>query len=422
MIRAKEMKFDVAVLGAGMIGVCCALHLQAKGKSVVVIDRRAPGLETSFGNAGIIQREAIEPYELPRDLSFLLSSAMNRRVDVRYHASALPQLIGPLSVYYRNSTPQAHAVIARAYESIIALSLETHQQLIQEARATSLQGQPGYLTLFRTEPALDKFFAKADKREQHGIRHRKLDAAAIRALEPAVNGPFIGGVHWLDPIPIKDPGALVQAYARLFEERGGKIALGNTQDLQRVAGSTWQLPVNEGGVIQADRVVVALGPWSVALTRRFGYTPPLFSKRGYHMHYAPKNSRQLNHPAIDAEFGYVVVPMNGGIRLTTGAELALVDAPATPDQLDAAEEIAKRDFPLGDRIDTIPWKGARPCMPDMKPVIGEVPGVEGMWCAFGHGHQGFTLGPVTGELLAAMMTGATPRVDMRPFSPSRAFV
>jgi D-amino-acid dehydrogenase len=416
------MKFDVAVLGAGMIGVCCALHLQARGKSVAIIDRRGPGLETSFGNAGIIQCEAIEPYELPRDLSFLLSHVTNRRVDVRYHPSALLQLLGPLSAYYRNSSPQIHAVIARAYESIIALSLEAHQQLIKDAHVESLQGPPGYLTLFRTEQALDKFFAKADKREQRGVRHRKLDAAAIRGLEPAVTGAFIGGVHWLDPVPIKDPGALVQAYARLFEKRGGKIMLGDAMNLQREAGNPWRLATKDGERIHANDVVVALGPWSTQLTRRFGYTPPLFSKRGYHMHYAPMPAHPLNRPLIDAEYGYVVVPTNRGIRLTTGAELALVDAPATPKQLDAAEAIARKDFPLGDRLDPNPWKGARPCMADMKPVIGAMPEIDGMWCAFGHGHQGFTLGAITGELLADMMTGAIPRVDMQAFSPARAFV
>jgi len=416
------MKFDVAVLGAGMIGVCTALHLQARGKSVVIIDRCGPGLETSFGNAGLIQREAIEPYELPRKLSFLLSGAMNRRIDVRYHASTLLKLLGPLSAYYRNSSPQAHAVIARAYESIIALSLETHQQLIKDAGAESLQGPPGYLTLFRSESELEMCFAKADKREQRGVRHRKLDAAAIRKLEPAVEGSFVGGVHWLDPVPIKDPGALVQAYARLFEARGGRIALGDAMNLQRKTGTLWHLNTNDGETIQSSDVVVALGPWSVALTQRFGYTPPLFPKRGYHMHYARQDSRPLNHPIIDADYGYVVVPMNGGIRLTTGAELALVDSPPTPKQLDAAEIIARKDFPLGARVDAAPWKGARPCMPDMKPVIGAVPGVDNMWCAFGHGHQGFTLGPITGELLTDMMTGTTPRVDMQPFSPARAFV
>lgn len=415
------MKADVVVLGAGMIGVSCALHLQARGKSVVLLDRRGPGLETSFGNAGIIQCEAIEPYGLPRDLSFLLSRAGNRSVDVRYHPSAVLKLLGPLLSYYRNSAPKPHAIAAQAYESIIALALDAHEKLIAESSADALQGGRGYLTLFRSEKELDGFFATADRRAKHGVRHIKLGRAGIHEAEPAIADAFIGGVHWTDPLCIKDPGALVQSYARLFQQRGGKIVVGDASTLQRTNDAQWQVNDADGAAIVARDVVVALGPWSVELTRRFGYTPPLFSKRGYHMHYAPLADRALNHPVIDAENGYVVAPMLAGLRLTTGAELALVDAPPTPRQLDAAEQIATHDFPLGARVDAQPWMGARPCMPDMKPVIGAMPGIGGMWCAFGHGHQGFTLGPATGELLAALMTGAKPRIDMRPFSPARNF-
>ncbi|MDP3190888.1 FAD-dependent oxidoreductase, partial [Rhodoferax sp.] len=119
------MKHEVLVLGAGMVGVGCALHLQALGKSVALVDRRAPGLETSYGNAGIIQREAIAPYALPRDLRFLLSGAANRRVDVRYHARDAARMLGPLRAYHRNSAPAAYRQIAQEYETLIALSLET---------------------------------------------------------------------------------------------------------------------------------------------------------------------------------------------------------------------------------------------------------------------------------------------------------
>src|SRR6185437_12015025 len=132
------MTYDVAVLGAGMVGVSCALHLQAKGKNAVLIDRREAGLETSYGNAGLIQREATEPYELPRRLSFLAGAATNRRLDVRYHFGGLAHMVGPLHAYYRNSAGPKFAAISREYESIIALSLETHARLIQDAKAEAL--------------------------------------------------------------------------------------------------------------------------------------------------------------------------------------------------------------------------------------------------------------------------------------------
>lgn len=416
------MKYDVAVLGAGMIGVSCALHLQAKDKTVALIDRREAGLETSYGNAGLIQREATEPYELRHEFSYLAKVATNRRIDVRYHLGALARIAGPLYAYYRNSAGPAFAAISRAYASIIALSLDTHAQLIKDAKAEALIGSQGYLTLMRSEAELDKIFAKADARVKLGVSHRKLDRAALAKEEPAISRDFIGAVHWTDPVSIKSPGDLVQAYARLFTERSGVFRFGDALSLKRISAEEWQINTADGETISAKEIVIALGPWSVMLTRRFGYTPPMFFKRGYHMHYAPLPGRAVKHWMIDAESGFVICPMKDGLRLTTGAELAPVGAQSTPNQLEQAEKIARRDFPLGERVESQPWVGARPCMPDMKPVIGAVPDTPGLWCAFGHGHQGFTLGPATGELLAAMMTGTKPRIDMAPFAPGRDFV
>jgi D-amino-acid dehydrogenase len=416
---AFSMTHDIIVLGAGMVGVGCALHLQARGLSVALLDRRAPGLETSYGNAGIIQREAIAPYALPRDFGFLLSGATNQRVDVRYHASDAARLLGPLWDYYRNSAPEVYRQISREYETLIALSLDTHTQLMRDAGANDLVAGQGYLMLYRTESELLDFFQVADERAEAGVHHLKLTGADVAREEPSLMGEFAGAVRWTDPVAIRSPGDLVQAYARLFEQRGGAVHLGDATTLRRRDAGGWQVDTAEGATLEAPQVVVALGPWTLELTARFGYTVPMIPKRGYHMHYAPLPGKPLNSTIIDAEYGYVVAPMKDGLRLTTGAELAHADSPRTPTQIDAAEKIARQNFPLGERVDPEPWMGTRPCMPDMKPVFGAVPDVPGMWCAFGHGHQGFTLGPITGELLAAMMTGAAPRVDVGPFSPGR---
>lgn len=413
------MTHDILVLGAGMVGVSCALHLQARGRAVALLDRRAPGLETSHGNAGIIQREAVEPYALPRGLGFLLSALANRRVDVRYHPGAVARLIGPLWSYHRHSAPSRHRAISRGYQTLIARSLETHAPLIEAAGAQALVAGRGYLMVFRSERGLRDSLRNAEERERVGVRHDRLTAADLADAEPSLRGRFVGAVRWTDPLAIRSPGELVQAYARLFVERGGQVHLGDAMTLRRADGSGWQADTAQGPALRAREVVVALGPWTVPLTSRFGYTAPLIPKRGYHMHYACLPERPLNSAVIDAEPGYVVAPMKAGLRLTTGAELAWPEAPRTPGQVDAAERLARQAFPLGDRVDAEPWMGTRPCLPDMKPAFGAVPGVPGMWCAFGHGHQGFTLGPVTGELLAAMMTGDVPQVAVAPFSPSR---
>ena len=137
------------------------------------------------------------------------------------------------------------------------------------------------------------------------------------------------------------------------------------------------------------------------------------------MHYAAQEGARLNQPVLDTEIGYMITPMARGIRLTTGAELAYSDAPATPVQLDAIEPIARETFPLGKRLDERPWLGRRPCTPDMMPIIGPAKRHKDLWFAFGHAHHGLTLGPVTGRMLAEMMTGAKPIANPFPFRVDR---
>jgi D-amino-acid dehydrogenase len=413
------MKHDILVLGAGMVGVSCALHLQARGRSVALLDRRAPGLETSYGNAGIIQREAIEPYALPRSLGFLLSALGNRRIDVRYQAAAMLRLAGPLWRYYLNSGGARYRAISREYETLIARSLDTHAALMEAADAQALVAGRGYLTLFRSTSELRECFLNADQRARAGVHHIKLSGEDVAREEPSLQARFAGGVRWTDPLAIRSPGDLVQAYARLFTARGGAVHLGDAMTLRRTDDGGWQVDTAGGPSLRAAQAVVALGPWTPGLTRRFGYDVPLIPKRGYHRHYTTLPDRVLHSTVIDGDHGYVVAPMKDGLRLTTGAELAWPDAPRTPGQIEAAERAARTTFPLGERVEREAWMGTRPCLPDMKPVFGAVPAVQRLWCAFGHGHQGFTLGPVTGELLAAMMAGDTPRVDVEPFSPAR---
>jgi D-amino-acid dehydrogenase len=150
-----------------------------------------------------------------------------------------------------------------------------------------------------------------------------------------------------------------------------------------------------------------------------GYSIPLSVKRGYHVHLEPRGNAVLNHPTLDSDLGYLLAPMNRGIRLTTGVEFARRDAPPTPVQIERALPRARALFPLGATIDAKPWKGARPCLPDMLPVIGKAPRHAGLWFDFGHQHHGLTLGPVTGRLLAEMMTGETPFADPKPFAVER---
>jgi D-amino-acid dehydrogenase len=216
---------------------------------------------------------------------------------------------------------------------------------------------------------------------------------------------------------VRDPGALVAAYAELFKRMGGTIALGDAGTLSAL-GAGWTINTSEGTVTAAE-VVIALGPWASHATRKLGYRLPLFVKRGYHREYAYRPGGTLGRPVIDKDIGYLLAPMHRGIRLTTGAEFARLDAPRNETQVKGAEVVARKLIELGERLDPEPWMGARPATPDMKPIIGRAPNHSNLWFAFGHAHQGHTLGPVTGRLLAEMMVGETPFIDPKPFAAER---
>ena len=404
------------VLGGGMVGVSTALHLQRRGWSVTLVDRKAPGQETSYGNTGIIQGEAVRPYPMPRDFVSLARIITGRSNDVRYRMASLPQHVEALLRYWWNSAPGRHRKAIVAWARLIAYAIPEHDILIREANADNLIRRAGYRLLHRDPAALELAIATAEEnRREFGVQFRVLNGSELAKAEPLLRDDLPGAIHWLEPWTVSDPGALVSAYADLFQRQGGSIVSGDAATLQQTA-SGWSVHTAEGR-LDASSVVVALGPWSPDLVRKYGYRIPLVRKRGYHMHYQGGSSLDL--PLIDIANGFAMAPMAKGIRVTTGAELTGADAPPTPVQLARAEASARELLHLGTRVDPEPWYGTRPCTPDMLPVLGPSANYRGLWMNFGHGHQGFTLGPATGRLLAELMSGETPSIDASPYDPGR---
>lgn len=412
------MSKSVIVLGAGMVGVSIALHLRQRGWDVVLVDRRGPGEGASFGNAGLIQREAVHPHPFPRRLAEIARIAGNRSVDAVYHAGALPGLAYPLLRYWWQSAPERYETVARAYARLIVTCLDEHMAVAGEAGSAELLRPIGWMRLFNDDAKLEEARKEAEAAHRdYGVGYRMLDGKELAAEEPHLLIQRKGALHWTDPYSVSDPHALTLSYARLFEAKGGRLATGDAASLRR-AGQDWRVETADGPV-EAAQAVIALGAAAGELTRRFGYGPPLFGKRGYHYHFGMQGNAVLNHPLIDEESGFCLVPMRAGIRLTTGAEFARPDAPETPIQLERAEPIARRLLPLAEKVEDKPWMGTRPCTPDMLPIIGRIPGQDTLWGAFGHAHQGLTLGPTTGRLLAEMMDGERPFIDPAPYRAER---
>ena len=412
------MPQSVIVLGAGMVGVSVALHLRRRGHDVLLVDQQQPGEGASFGNGGLIQREAVHPHPFPRDASEILRIARNKSIDAYYHWCALPGLATPLLRYWWNSEPHRYARIAEAYAKLIETCLDEHYAFARDTDAMPLLRPIGWIRMYSDETSFAAALAQAEAgKREHGVNFTAMDSQALVAAEPSLLKPRFGGIHWTDPVSVSDPHALVMSYAQRFLEAGGRFVIGNATSLTR-AGQGWRVQTSDGPA-EAEQVVVALGAFANRVTKPLGYDPPTFGKRGYHRHYKLQGNAVLNRPVLDTESAFLLAPMRAGVRLTTGAEFAGLDEPPTPVQLARAEPVARALLPLGDAVEPEPWMGVRPCTPDMLPIIGKLPGQQGVWCAFGHAHQGFTLGPTTGRMLAEMMDGEKPFIDPEPYRPER---
>ncbi|TCD15019.1 NAD(P)/FAD-dependent oxidoreductase [Oricola cellulosilytica] len=411
-------RHDAIVLGAGIVGISTAINLRKRGLSVALIDRREPGEETSFGNAGIIQREGVHPYLFPRDLRTIVEVALRRRTEANFHWSSLTSTAPFLWRYFRASTSIGGRRTFEANIQLFARCLSAHETLMEEAGSADLVAKRGWIRIFRDDGAMAAAQSQLDDLAELGLDAGYVDLKELGALEPHIEtGRLAGGIHYRDPWTSSDPGALVKSYAELFTSFGGETIKADVSGMSR-RDSGWAV-TGEAGEFQADQMAVTLGPWSKSLLDTVGIRLPMGIKRGYHRHYRPTGNAYLSRPLVDDENGFVLAPMAKGIRLTSGAEFARHGAPKTPIQLERALPLARDLLPIGDSVEDEPWMGARPVFPDMLPVVGPAPGCPGLWLNFGHGHHGFTLGPATGELLAQMMTGEAPFCDPAPYRAER---
>ncbi|MHC1550273.1 NAD(P)/FAD-dependent oxidoreductase [Phyllobacterium sp. K27] len=409
--------FDVMVLGAGVIGISTALYLQQRGKKVVVIDRCEPGRETSYGNAGFIEASAVLPHPFPKGLRNLVRLALNRSNGVRTDYLFLPRILPWLLAYKTASREVGLAKIGPSFRALISASLPCYRELIANAQATDLLVEDGWLELCRTNTELQEADRVADQARGFGVRAHKIAAQELESMEPALIDRFAGAIHWQDTVRISDPGGLIQRFAKHFLSQDGFIAKGDALDLHQ-AGTEWHLTAGDV-CFSAPHVVVALGPWSGTLAKQLGYRIPLIAKRGYHQHFENTSSPPLKHAVYVRDQQCLIVPTVQGVRVLTGVELAPFDAPPAFSQIDKMVQCAQNTVALGKQMETSPWLGARPCLPDMLPVIGPALRHPGLWFAFGHGHYGFTQGPVTGRLIADLITGERPLLPVEPYAADR---
>jgi D-amino-acid dehydrogenase len=409
---------DVAVIGAGIVGVSTALHLQQRGKKVTLLDRREPGEETSFGNAGIIESSSVLPYAFPtiRQLGVILAGrGTAARMDIRHLGKVLPFAFR----LKRHTSLDGRLKTSRALRLLLANCTAEHRALMDQAGAAKYLRQLGWAKIYRTQAGFDADALSRTVMQEYGIAFDVMEPQAFTSvLEPHVSRAFHKAVWLRETATVTNPGALTKAYAALFSAHGGEFRKLDISFLEPLTTGTWRVS-SSGDAIEARNVIVAAGPWSVDLLRPLGYRFPLGIKRGYHRHYKAAQGAALSRPVVDIEKGFLIAPMEQGYRITTGAEFTDRDAPSNSVQLDRALPFARELFPLGEATEPEAWLGSRPCLPDSLPIVGRANRHQGLWLNFGHGHLGLTLGPVSGRILAELMTGERTLCDAAPFRSNR---
>jgi len=412
------MSQRIVVVGAGIVGVSCAAYLRRDGHAVTLLERDAPGDGTSKGNAGALSPGSCVPLAMPGVFGRIPGWLTDPQGPLTIRARYLPRALPWLTRFTLAARPARVAQIADALRALHRPVFECYDPLVRNAGCADLIRRTGTLVVFRSEQAFIASRREWTMREERGVEVRKLAARELREIVPELSADYTHGVLLPEHGYVANPYRLVQALAARFVADGGRIERALVQRLRRSNNGNGVKISLEGGEIDADRVVVAAGIWSGALTSRLGIRIPLESQRGYQV--------TISSPGIDprlpvssAEGKFYATPMESGLRVAGTVEFAGLEA--APDFRRARRLLGqvKTLYPRARVEEFSEWMGHRPCLPDSLPAIGSVPGQPGVLLAFGHGHNGMTSGPVTGRLIADFVAGRKPFINPEPYRPNR---
>jgi D-amino-acid dehydrogenase len=407
----------VAVIGAGIVGVATAIWLQRDGHDVVLIDRKGPGEGTSHGNGGVLAACAIVPVTVPGLLARAPRMLLDPQQPLFLKWGYLPRLAPWLLRYLRHANAASARARAAALVPIIADSLADHQALAEGTGAERWLVPSDYLFLYSDRAAYARDGFGWSVRKAHGFDWEEMEEPALRAYDP-VWGKDVGfGVRLGSHGRIADPGRYVKQLAAHAVANGARLLIGEVTDLARencrVTG------VRMGGeTVPCDAAVIATGVWSGPLARKLGIDVPLESERGYHLELWEPNMMPRS-PVMLASGKFVVTPMEGRLRLAGVVEYGGLEAAPSRAPFALLERHIRAAIPGLVWRRSAEWMGHRPVMADSVPVIGEAPGLACAFLGFGHDHVGLTGGPKTGRILAQLIAGRRPNIDLAPYSPAR---
>lgn len=411
------MDVDVAIVGAGIVGVASAFKLIEAGRSVVLIDRKGIAEETSRGNAGAFAFSDIMPLatrdmwkKLPRWLSDPLGPFTVR-------PEYLPQITPWLLRFWRAGWPDRIAAGIAAQAALMRVTRRETEALVAAAGLSHLVRSDGVLELYESEGEIRAAQHELAAKSREGIDHRLVRGSELAELQPGLSSRIIAATfipHW---DTVTDPYDYSLAVGQAAISRGAVFRQAEVRKLLPV-GDAVQIELAGGGMLTARAVVVACGAWSKTLTEPLGDAVPLDTERGYNIT-LPEGAFELRRQLVFGGHGFVVTPLSHGVRIGGAVELGGLSLPPNFRRADAMLIKAGRLMPGLRTSGGRQWMGFRPSMPDSLPVIGPSRASRNIIYAFGHGHLGLTQSAGTGKLVAELVTGALPSLDLAPFSPQR---
>lgn len=407
----------IMVIGAGVVGICCAISLQKDGHDVVVIDTGLPGEATSKGNAGVIANNMRIPLATPDTLKQLPEMLLNPRAPLRIAWPYLPSLTPWLVRFALAARPTRVASAAKALSSILQEALPAYHTLLDDVGAPELLRHQGWLMVYRDARRFDAAHPRVEEQRQYGVRVDPMSKAEVAALQPDLSDDIQGAFMYPDCAHVNDPLVLVRKLAGAFAERGGCLNPARARSIGRLSGGTLRVRTEQEDY-EVDAVVVAAGIWSRDLAASIGARVPLESERGYSLT-IPAPGVALNGPILSGDHFAGVTPMGTRLRVAGTVELASRDARPNYGRADMLADAVQALFPRVDISDAEKWMGHRPSTPDSLPVLGESQACPGVYFAFGHGHLGVTLAAVTGRITADLASGREPEIDVTPFRAER---
>jgi D-amino-acid dehydrogenase len=409
---------STVVVGAGIIGIAIAYELQRRGDAVILLDKDAPGMGASYGNMASIAVTEFMPASRPGIWAQMPKWLLDPEGPVRIRPGYLPKLAPWFLRFIAASRPSKLRELEAAGAVLCGRALEDLNALLKETGLAHMLSAEGCLSLYADDAEFRADREHLEVLERFDLRHEVLGTNAIRDLEPALTTKIGRAVLFPDNRSLADPYKLVVALSEKFQGLGGRIEEGDVSGFEHREDGVAALRLADGRSLAAARVVLAAGAFTARLSALLREHIPIETERGYHTQIMEPGI-SMRHSIIWPARAFMVTPTAGGIRVGGTIEMAGLDAPPDYRRAKVLVKRAQEALPDLKARQATQWMGHRPALPDTVPVMGQSAKRRNVWYATGHGHLGLTYAATTGRLMADLITGIEPPVDMKPYRVDR---